>query len=836
MIGAGGMGEVYRARDQRLRRNVAVKVLPASAPPDCLQRFEAEARAAGTLNHPNVLAVYDVGRTASIAYIVSELLEGESLRSRLLDAGTLPVRTALDYTRQILKGLEAAHRTGIVHRDLKPENLFLTRDGRVKILDFGIAKLVHADSEDGRTATVETVTSPGMTLGTIGYMSPEQVRGEAVDPRSDIFALGVVAQEMLSGAPPFRRDTTVESLNAILKDDPPELPVEVPPAVAMIFRRCLEKKPDDRFHTAHDLALAIEAATLARDGDASSAGTRARTGRYRWPVTVLGGIALVAAGIGAGTFIEKRLDPDSTPSYQRLTFRRGLIRSARFAPDGQTVYYAAAWDGGPTRISVVRPGSPESHPLDLPEANILAISSAGELALALGSHLEGVIPYGTLARVSLAGGLPREIAEDVKYADWSSDGSELAIVRRVARVDQLEFPLGQTLVASTGSGLGGLGFPRISPGGDRVAFVEYSEGLHGHVAIVDRAGAKTVVSDDYVNIFGLAWKGDEIWFTAADEQPLFRALHAVRPGDNPRLLARVPANTSLHDIAPNGNAVIARTDDRHEFAVVRAGETRERSFAWLDASRVADLSRDGHWILFSEFGQGGGRDSSVYLRQADGSPAVRLGSGFALALSPDLKWALARRALGPPLYLDLIPTGAGDTRRIQGHGLAYLEGRWIPDGRLVVRAREEAGQPRLYLVDPGGAKPRALPPEGVGLWSLSPDGGRVAVSGSDGSLTIYGIETADTRTLPRLAGRPRLVGWTEQGLLVTRGDGTEHAYRRIFSVDPATGRERLWTEILPSDPAGVMYLSNFQVTPDGRTYAYSWHRALSDLYLVEGIR
>ncbi len=254
LIGAGGMGQVYRARDPRLGRNVAIKTVTAGATdPGLVRRLETEARAAGALDHPSLLVVYDVGREGGVPYIVSELLDGETLRARLRN-GAIPVRQAIDYTVQIARGLAAAHASGIVHRDLKPENLFLTRDGRAKILDFGVAKLVGAAQAETRTMN----TGAGVVVGTAGYMAPEQVRAEPVDPRTDIFALGLVMHEMLSGARAFQRDTMPETLAAILKDDAPELPPSVTPAVARIVGRCLEKRPDDRFHAAHDLALALE--------------------------------------------------------------------------------------------------------------------------------------------------------------------------------------------------------------------------------------------------------------------------------------------------------------------------------------------------------------------------------------------------------------------------------------------------------------------------------------------------------------------------------------------------------------------------------------------------
>src|SRR5437588_9432762 len=265
-LGEGGMGEVYRARDEKLNRDVAIKVLPAtlSQDGDRLRRFEQEAQAAGALNHPNILAVYDVGTHDGAPYIVSELLEGEELREQLSD-GSLPQRKALDYAQQIAQGLAAAHERGITHRDLKPENLFVTTDGRVKILDFGLAKLSEPPAVAGglnsEAATRRPLTDPGTVMGTVGYMSPEQVRGHEADHRSDIFSFGSILYEMLAGQRAFRCETMAETMTAILKEDPPELSdtnSKVNPQLEKIVRRCLEKKPERRFHSASDLAFAIE--------------------------------------------------------------------------------------------------------------------------------------------------------------------------------------------------------------------------------------------------------------------------------------------------------------------------------------------------------------------------------------------------------------------------------------------------------------------------------------------------------------------------------------------------------------------------------------------------
>jgi eukaryotic-like serine/threonine-protein kinase len=477
--------------------------------------------------------------------------------------------------------------------------------------------------------------------------------------------------------------------------------------------------------------------------------------------------------------------------------------------------------------------------LILPPAMPLAVSAAGELALALGTHFRGVMTYGTLARVPLAGGAPRELLEEVKYADWSPDGGELAIIRRVGGRERVEFPAGNVL-AERDTADGGFSFLRVSPNGQHVAVFELKApgDLNGWVAVIDRKGNKRAVTQQYFNCFGHAWKGDEIWFTAADERPLFRnVIHAVTPDGGARLVARTPGNASLHDVAPDGRIVMAHTDDRTGIAVLPPGAAAEQDLSWLDFSAPAALSRDGKMVLFTEGGVGGGPRSSVYIRPTQGGPAVRLGDGFAWALSPDGRWALASREMGSSPSLDLLPTGAGEVRRIERPGVTFLDAAWLPDGvRVLVRAREETNAPRLYVLDVGDGTLNTIMPEGIAVgpvWALSPDGAMVAIA-SDKGVELHPLHGGLPRTVRGLAAQDRLLAWIEDGLLVS-DTPNPLALSKVFRVDPVTGARRIWREILPRDPAGIMIVRSLVVTPDGRSYAYAWHRALSDLYLVEGL-
>src|SRR5579862_2261837 len=417
-IGAGGMGEVYRAGDSRLGRDVAIKILPTSfsADPDRLRRFAQECRATAALNHPNILSIFDIGEDRGAPYVVSELLEGETLRDRLRE-GAIPSRKAIDYARQIASGLAAAHDKGITHRDLKPENLFITNDGRVKILDFGLAKLTHPEADSsGDAPTLQIATDAGTVMGTVGYMAPEQVRGKPADARSDIFAFGAILYEMLSGKRAFHGDSAADTMSAILKEDPPDLTEtnrNVSPALERIVRHCLEKNPAERFQSARDVAFNLDA--LSDISTPSRGGVRVipeEKSASRWVVPLVGAVLLVASWVAVYAIAHRK--SVSTPVFHEITFRNGTVWEARFAPDGQTILYGAAWDGRPQEIFSTRFDSTDSRSVGLTPAQVLAISSKGEMAIA--QNPRDFVPFaqaGTLARVPLAGGAPREVLEGV---------------------------------------------------------------------------------------------------------------------------------------------------------------------------------------------------------------------------------------------------------------------------------------------------------------------------------------------------------------------------------------------------------------------------------------
>ena len=758
-IGAGGMGEVYRARDSRLDRDLAIKVLPESFAGDAdrLRRFEQEARTVAALNHPNILGVYDIGQHQGSPYMICELLEGETLRGRMQE-GPMPQRRAIEYASQIAEGLAAAHDKGVVHRDLKPENVFVTRDGRVKVLDFGLAKLApmeagRAAAGEGATFTGPAHTMPGMVLGTAGYMSPEQVRGKEVDARTDIFAFGAILYEMLSGRRAFKGESSIETMNAILKDDPPELETEnlkVSPWLEHIVRHCLEKNPEERFRSAHDVAFALENASHSSQSSVAipSAPKVWQIGALK-PLLLSVGFLVLAAG---AFFVWRGTRHNALPTFRRLTFERGMILSARFADDGRNIIYGASWESTPMRLFSTPCESPQARPLEVESASLLGISRSGEMALAIGgkitSHL--VIRDAMLARAPVAGGAPREMLEQVRAADWGPDDTP-AVIHHVNGRSRLEYPVGKVLY-ETG---GWISHMRVSPSGDRIAFMLHPSWPddRGFVAMVDLTGNEKNLTQEWEGEEGLAWspKGDEVWFSATTAGA-DRALFAVTTSGKLRVLLRIPGGLTLHDIAPDGRVLLSFDDDRVGMRGAREGGS-ERDLSWLGWTIAEAISPDSKSVLFSEEGEPAGRDYIVAMRSFDGSAPKRLGEGHVFGLSPDGRWAAATRADTKP-QITLLPTGAGQPNKVSVSDLdAVARASFFPDGkRLLVDGAEHGHAYRTYAVDIASGKPTPLTPEGVVSGVLADDGKRLAAQDLSGNVVIYSLEGKPARAVPSTNG------------------------------------------------------------------------------------
>src|SRR6202140_1713659 len=792
-IGAGGMGEVFRARDERLGREVALKLIrPASSDnPDHLRRFEQEARAAAALNHPNILAIYDVGFEGTVPYIVSELLEGKNLRQRLAE-GPVPVREAADYALEIAHGLTAAHERKIVHRDLKPENLFLTADGRIKILDFGVAKL-QAPGEDNRSIeSMTTVTKHGGMIGTVAYMSPEQLRGKPVDRRSDIFSFGAILYEMMAGARAFRGETEVDTMTAVLREEPPTAGLEeaaIPPGYQDIVRHCLEKDPENRFQSAKDLAFALQ--TLSgpspvRIASPSNKSPRA-TSLLPWMLVTL--LTAATALLAVSQFLYTWVPP---PAYRRLTFEAGTVYSARFAPDGQSIVYSAAWNDKPVQLFSTVGNSLLAQPLELSDANLLAVSSNNELAVVLhGTHngqLETV--GGMLARAPLAGGSPKELLADVRWADWDAQGN-LAVVNYVDGQSRLEYPMGKVLYTSGGW----ISNIRISPHGDRIAFMDHPAlwDNRGTVCVVDRAGHVQALTPEYESEQGVAWhpNGKEIWFTAIEKGNDLN-LKAVTLSGKIRMVLDLPMGIALQDIAPDGSVLVSLDSKRLAMAFGPLGSKADVELSWHAWNVAKDISRDGKFVLFEDASEAAGPGYAVALRNVDGTLPVRLGDGSAGGLSPDGKWAISV-STGQPQQITLLPIGVGQPRSVDVSGLEHIHSGWarfLADGRrIIANGNERAHATRCYVLEIAGGKPKAVTPEGTVCGPSSPDDRFVVGVGPNSAVAIYPIGTGSPRLIPGLEAGFLPVQWSSAGSLLY-GYHTGELPSRVYKVGIDTGHQK----------------------------------------------
>jgi serine/threonine protein kinase len=843
LLGSGGMGEVYRARDLRLNRDVAIKMLPAflSSDPDRLRRFEQEARATAALNHPNILAVHQLGTHEGAPYLVSELLEGLTLREQAR-RGLLPIRKTIDYAIQIAHGLAAAHDKGIVHRDLKPENLFVTKDGRIKILDFGLAKLTQPKTEsNAATRTIEQRTEPGMVMGTVGYMAPEQVRGEVADHRSDIFSFGAILYEMLSGKQAFVRPTAADTISAILKDDPPSLSENEPPspiALQRIVYRCLEKSASERFHSAWDLGFALEGLSTSSDSALALTGGKVKSKRPKGVMisTAVAALALVAA---TALLVGRHFAPTTPIRFEDVVLRRGQFWQARFAPDRRTVVYGAVFRFGEDGLYVADANTQVGRSLGIPDAGLLAVSQNGELAVLLSPHqifqYSGNSIVGTLARVPLSGGTPRAVLENVQSADWSPDGSQLAVSRYSPEQKHylLEYPLGHVLYETSGY----ISDVRVAPDGNLVAFMDHPEvgDTIGAVAVVDRAGnRKTISPQSWPKSWGedgLAWSpsGKEVWITNQG------GLWAIALSGTARPLLQIANALSLRDIAPDGTLLLYQQASNGTSMILHkwSKPATERDLSWLDAPFVTDISEDGELVLFNEQGFGGGPEYTSFIRKTDGSPAIQLGPGRSTTISPDKHWAITT-GFKKPKQLFLVPLEVGEPRQLTEDAIDHHFAFWMPNSTEILFVGEEPGHGfRVYQQDIHRGSPKALTPEGCALAgsNVSFDGKLVLLQCS-GAWMLLRIGPGTLEKVQGIQPNERVLRWTRDGGLWVFNTGAMNL-GHVISVDPNTGSRKPWKEIQVDSFSGISY---GVITADGNTFVDTEYASSGSLRRVYGLR
>ena len=857
-LGAGGMGEVYRAKDTRLGRDVAIKVLPArfSSSPELRERFEREARAISSLNHARICTLHDVGHQDGVDFLVMEYLEGESLAEKLLK-GALPLRDTLRIGMEVCEALDVAHRAGIVHRDLKPANIMLTKSG-AKLMDFGLAKASAASGGASRTAPLlsaaETISGPspispltgaGQVIGTIQYMSPEQIEGKEADARSDVFALGAVFYEMATGRRPFEGKSQISVASAILEKDPApirQLQPLTPPAFERVVSTCLQKNPEERFQSARDIRLELQWIAenpIAETKPGQAPAANRSLSLLPW---ALAGALAIATSAGAWLY-HRNVGSAAIPTYKQLTFERGFVYAARFAPDGRSVVYSASWDGQPLQIYSTDPGSPESRALNLLNSTLFA-ASAKDLAISIGCRDRYIGDcQGTLALVPISGGAPRELAEEVVAADWTSDGSEMAIVRHTEGKYRVEYPRGKVIYESHKP----LGFVRIAPDGKSLAIAQSvgEWGDAGRLFVLDANGKQITHSQMYVSLEGVAWppSGEEVWLAGTTDAGWADAIYALRMNGQERIVLRLPGMVRLHDISRDGAALLSKDLWRSDIMYRGASDKSERSLSWLDYAQLRDITDDGNMVSIADWGQAAGASGLAFVRKTDGSAAVKLGAWDEPVLSPDGTRVLAVEGVtvgtGKP---SVVPIGVGEIQKFEVGEIQNVQSMgWMPDGKSFYYGADDGHGFRMYLQDLAGGKPRAVTPV-ITVKSyyfethlVSPDGKFLFARDTSGKAKLYPVAGGEPQDLAGLMPEDVWMTWTKDGreAYVFHDEKTSAT---VYRLDVTSGKRQLVAKVAPVDPAGVTSISNVLYTPDGKAYAYSDTQELSELFIVAGVK
>ncbi len=797
-IGAGGMGAVYRARDPRLERAVAVKVLTAANP--------AEARAAAAIEHPAIVRIYDVGEVDGLHYVAMELVEGESLRSALA-AG--PMAGARKLVAALVDALVAAHARGVIHRDLKPENIVLTRDG-VRILDFGLARI------DG---AVRDQTEPGTIQGTAGYMAPEQARGEPADARADLFAVGAIAYELVTGRRAFPGATAADRLSATLRDSPTlddptpgsTADATVDPTLRAIIARCLAKDPRERFQTAADLAWALGATRSAPNGEQPARGERAS--EHGAPTVSRRGL-IVGAGVAATTGLlgyvlgtRRRPAAAALPKLRPLTHRNGRVYGARFTRDGSRVVYGAAWDLDPIGVFVTEIETGDTHALDVPSADLLAVSSRDELALSVGHRfVDHQSARGHLTLLPLAGGVPRPLADDIQAADFSPTAPDrIAAIRAVETGFVVEFPLGTAIARDDGW----LTYVRVSPDGGRVAYFRHpqTDDDEGALCVGDR-----VISDGWASLAGLAWdpRGDALWFTGSRDN-LVSSLHRVTlAGDVTDIQVPSIGRMRLLDLAADRRALL--TSDAWRLRSIAGERDHSRS----EISYVADLSADASTVVMGELGDLDASNGTFLVPYAGGR-ALRLGPGAPVAISPSGKRVAAN--VQSATHLVVYSTDSADTPHIPTPGFVGY-GRWLDEITLLVLWKNA-----LWRI--GAGVPVAVAQD-AGRFALDGARARAAYVDPAGVLKVLVLATGAVTTLATPGRTAEVCGWLATGEIALRSTTTPI---EIDRVDPQSGARTHHMTVQPP-LTGLKAVDTLVLHPDGVHVAYSYGQEISQLFVA----
>jgi Tol biopolymer transport system component len=705
-------------------------------------------------------------------------------------------------------------------------------------------------------------TEPGQIMGTVGYMSPEQVRGKAADHRSDIFSFGSILYEMLSGQRAFQGDTPADTMSAILKEEPAELSEtarHVPPALERMVRHCLEKNPAQRFQSAGDLAFNLESLTESSVlGKTSAQSAMAETTSADKVTTVAqkkeaasrskvreltGALVLAALMVGLGWWWGRGSGRAPLAEYQPITFRTGSIGNARFTPDGSIVY-SASWDGGENQLYIGRTDDPGARELGVKDAELLSISKSGELAVRLKTvSLGGYMRVGTLARIPLSGGSPREVLDNVQDADWAADGENMAVVRYLPENGhwRLEYPIGKVLL----DGINWISHPRISPDGKWIGFADHQNvngDDEGSVAVIGSDGKdndkEKLLSSGWKTLQGVIWSpaGDEIWFTSANNGNAGNPRAATLSG-KVRTITNVPGGMWLEDIR-NGVALMVTHQQRIGIRGMAPGGKEERELGWFGWSSLSGMTPDGRKVLFDEEGDGGGPNYTVFVRDTDGSPPVRIGEGNGLAISPDAKWVITQPAKGG--RLSLVPTGAGESRQLTHDNVSYQVVRWLAGSKELLASGIEPGHGvRDYVIELSSGNSKAITPEGVAGVLPSPDGRSTVVQGPDGKWGLWPLngDGSGLRLIPGLDVNYRVTGWSPDGesvyaVLIRLREKT----RNIYQVNKVTGKMELWRTFGDGLAVGGLSMGGSYLSGDGGAYAYLYVQTLSQLYVVRGMK